>query len=593
MRIATPRFLAASPLLAATLLLTGCQQWNQLKAVLGDRPSIHMPARPAVQLVDSGQNWSPQQVQWFHHAGQGAEIMPYSWFLALEQPKLKPFGSVGRFSDPAYLAGFGFLPEDPGPGNPDGLPVGFTQEMVVDPYKNAPVQIAGLTCAACHTGQLEFHGKGVRVEGGTASANVVAFQTELGFAVLYTDLLPWRFDRFAKQVLGPNATSEQKKELHADFDKFFKAGFAESSAATKRNIYAAQDGFGRIDALARIGNYVFATELGNDANLSPADAPVKLPPLWHTSWFSWVQYNNSIQQPMMRNIGEALGVRAPLNLTNPARLYQSTVNVTNLWKMEGQLAGPTAFNGLQPPPWPAAVFGAIDTAKAQHGAEVYKQRCEGCHLPPLNSPEIQQDKYWEPGLAGHRFLKLKVIPLDEIGTDPRQALDWANRTADTGALGLGTVPASVGTRAVTAKVRDLNYDALGLTPEQRLEWNGYRDDGVTAPLGYAARPLTGLWATPPFLHNGSVVSLYELLLPANQRRKVFFTGSREFDPLHVGYDPSILAYGFTYRTDQLDDPHPGNSNAGHQFSNTPGKGVLGPELSEEDRWALIEYLKTL
>jgi hypothetical protein len=151
----------------------------------------------------------------------------------------------------------------------------------------------------------------------------------------------------------------------------------------------------------------------------------------------------------------------------------------------------------------------------------------------------------------------------------------------------------VGTRAVTAKVRDLNYDALGLTPEQRLEWNGYRDDGVTATLGYAARPLTGLWATPPFLHNGSVVSLYELLLPANQRRKVFFTGSREFDPLHVGYDPSILAYGFTYRTDQLDDPHPGNSNAGHQFSNTPGKGVLGPELSEEDRWALIEYLKTL
>ena len=51
--------------------------------------------------------------------------------------------------------------------------------------------------------------------------------------------------------------------------------------------------------------------------------------------------------------------------------------------------------------------------------------------------------------------------------------------------------------------------------------------------------------------------------------------------------------GFEFRTDQPDDPHPGNSNAGHEFRNTPGKGVIGPELSDEERWALIEYLKTL
>ena len=589
MRIAATRRLAAAfALAAAAPLLTGCQHWTELKQVLGDRPSAHMPARPAIQLVDSGQNWSPQQKQWFHHAGQGAEVMPYKWFLALEQPKLKVFGSAGLFADSDYLAGFGFLPEAAGPDNPDGLPIGFTQEMVVNPHTNAQEQIVGLTCAACHTGQMEYHGKGIRVEGGTASANVVAFQDELGYAVLYTAKVPWRFDRFAKRVLGPNASKEEKQALRADFDKFFQAGFDEANAANAKNIYATQDGFGRIDALARIGNYVFATELGNKDNLSVASAPVKLPPLWNTSWFAWVQYNNSIQQPMMRNIGEALGVRAQLNLTDPAKLYQSTVNVTNLWKMEGQLSGPSAFAGLQPPPWPAAVFGPIDTAKAQRGAAVYKARCERCHMPPLNSPEIQDAQYWEPGLAGHRFLKLKVIPLDVIGTDPRQALNWANRTADTGRLGLGIVPASVGTRAVTAKVRDLNYDAMGLTPEQRLEWNGYREDGVTAPLGYTAHPLTGRWATPPFLHNASVPSLYELLLPADRRPASFTTGSREFDPQKVGYSSVPIENGFVF-----DTRIPGNSNAGHEFSNTPGKGVLGPELTDDERWALIEYLKTL
>jgi hypothetical protein len=165
----------------------------------------------------------------------------------------------------------------------------------------------------------------------------------------------------------------------------------------------------------------------------------------------------------------------------------------------------------------------------------------------------------------------------------------------TGALGLGTVSAAVGLRAVTTKIRDMNYDALGLTADERMEWNGYRDDGVTAPLGYRARPLGGLWATPPFLHNGSVPSLYQMLIPADQRDKSFYVGSREFDPKNVGYSRGKFDGGFEFEIDQPpNDPHPGNSNAGHEFRNAPlGKGVIGPEFSDEERWALIEYLKTL
>jgi hypothetical protein len=569
--------------------MSGCQD---VKAVFVKRSSEDMPPYKPVDVRFKSQNWSPDQREWFYHTAQGTELLPYKWFLALEQPEIKIFGAVPKFSDTGYLARFGFLPDAVSAQNPDGLPVGFARDTVIDPTSGQSVEVVGLSCAACHTGQLEYQGKGIRIDGGSAAVDLASFQTELGYAVAFTDKVPFRFDRFARAVLGDNASDDAKKQLKQEFEAVLNAGLAESNAADAGKLYASAGGFGRTDALGRIGNYVFGTELDN-ANLRVADAPVKLPPLWYTSWFDWVQYNASIQQPMVRNIGESLGVRARVNLTDPKNLFRSTVNVKSLWEMESLLAGPTAFTGLKSPTWPVEIFGPIDQAKAQKGAELYKQYCQSCHLPSLNSPDIQDQKYWDAGLAGRRFLKLKVVPLEEIGTDPREASDWAERTAVTGAMGLGTVPATVGLRTVTSKIRDMNYDALQLSAEQRLEWNGFRDDGVTAQLGYRARPLGGLWSTPPFLHNGSVPSLYQLLLPADQRDKTFYVGNREFDPREVGYSKTQFKGDFEFHTDQTGDPHPGNSNLGHEFRNTPGKGVIGPELSDEQRWAIIEYLKTL
>ena len=124
--------------------------------------------------------------------------------------------------------------------------------------------------------------------------------------------------------------------------------------------------------------------------------------------------------------------------------------------------------------------------------------------------------------------------------------------------------------------------------------NGGRNGAhpATPPLAYRARPLGGLWATPPCLHNGSVPNLYQMLVPADQRDMVFHTGGRAFDPKNVGYSTAKFDGGFEFRTDRPNDPHP-NSNAVHEFRNTPCKGVIGRELSDEERLAIIEYLKTL
>lgn len=122
---------------------------------------------------------------------------------------------------------------------------------------------------------------------------------------------------------------------------------------------------------------------------------------------------------------------------------------------------------------------------------------------------------------------------------------------------------------------------------------------------YIARPNTGVWATPPYLHNGSVPNVYELLSPAGDRHGCFYLNpSMEYDPEKLGYvirecdnqpDPKDLSQNFAFYTGR-----PGNSNQGHEFANTPRcstnnkePGVLGCELPHQDRLAIVEYLKTL
>jgi hypothetical protein len=182
-----------------------------------------------------------------------------------------------------------------------------------------------------------------------------------------------------------------------------------------------------------------------------------------------------------------------------------------------------------------------------------------------------------------------MIPLGEIGTDPKEALNFYNRTADSGPLGKGILSARDGLKYITQKLIDQSYAELKLSPEEQQEWNGYRQNELLAPLAYKARPHNGIWATPPYLHNGSVPNLFSLLSPVSERPKVFFLGSKQYDPVKLGLSTEPLEGASEFRTDM-----PGNSNAGHEFNDGPkGNGVIGPKLSPEERMAIIEYLKTL
>jgi len=650
---------AVGAALLAVTALSGC------KYLPPDLPERELPSR----TVWLDQNWSDDSRFWFHHATQGTSTIPvpYQWFMALEAPVIRLFGDPPMLADPAYLFRFGFITSpaathygqaaqagqhgyqgdadghrvsyDPAlfPGNPDGLPVGFARTPAYeDPATGRPLpDQLGFTCAACHTGQMTFKGTGIRIDGAPATTDLGKFRTVLGLALGYTDMIPGRFGRFADRVLGPDHTDAQAAALRAELKALIALGEQVTQQMAKGMEGSVEEGFMRLDALNRIGTQVFYTDLlaakeeGFSAlpNLAPNNAPVNYPATWSTSWFDWVQYDASIRQPMVRNAGEALGVSAKVNLTNPDRpLFKGSVPLTEVHDMEELLAGPdpflqpVGFKGLASPVWPADLFAVLDptlkppsAADVAEGRRLYGQHCASCHGVAPNDPSgaFWDTANWtEPNEAGQRYYKVPVIALEKIGTDPAQADVLRTRTVklpaylkvpkpnpvdgvycEDQASGEVVAEAAFGwaLAVVTGRVIDRWYTDNKVPPAERARMDGYRPNCIQAPAGYKARPLNGIWATAPFLHNGSVPSLAELLKPAAERVKKFCLGSLEFDPVAVGYDTTCIK-GSTV----IDTTVKGNLNTGHSFENAPlGNGVIGPALNEEDRKALLEYLKTL
>jgi hypothetical protein len=553
---------------------------------------------PPAKLVRVEQGWTDDQRLHFHHTPQGTRLVPYDWFMALEQPCLSLF-ACDLLADKNYLARFGFLSsQSDWKLNPDGLPIGFArQQDFYDPDTKETYSVVGLTCAACHTGELHYGTYAVRVDGAPAMIEVTEFQKALLYSIGLTQRIPFRYGRFEKRVLGPNATEDQSAALKRRFTEFIdRAKFELDNAGPGKGIYDNPAGFNRTDALTRIGNQVFAVDMKNAANFVPANAPVRFPQIWDASWFSWVQYNSSISDPLVRNVGEALGVRAAVKLDDKdAKDFGNSVHIEGLKQLEWLLSGPAPFQGLRPPEWPAE-FPALNAKKVTRGAELYKLHCERCHLPPAEelAADLQkpQPTYWWENSQKKRFLKLTDVRVTKVGTDSHEAMDFISRTADSGSLGKGRVSAGVGLDMVTNGIVNKFFEQMKLTPAQQIEWRGGRDPhdpAVRAEPIYKARPLTGIWAVSPYLHNGSVPSLYALLSPQSERPDTFWTGSKEFDPVKVGHDISEFKGAFLY-----DVRKPGNWNRGHEFKGDgKGDGVVGPALSPDDRFAIIEYLKSL
>lgn len=700
---------------------------------------------PALEPVDEyvwlDQGWGEKQDsllrETYYYTAQGTSMpqgasdgaVRYDWFVNLELPF-----SEQRFADPDHMRRYRFL-VDPKPtaANPDQLPIGFTRHF--DPRIGE--YVLDITCAACHSGEIQYTRNGrtqaIRIDGGPAMHAFTDmsrgnFVPELAASLINTVASPWKFDRFAKKVLGagyPRGKPHLRTALRTTISTMLHSG----QNNPLRKLYPLAEGFGRTDALGRIGNTAFGDHLV-PANYQTGDAPVSYPYVWNIWKFDWVQYNGSVAQPLARNVGEALGVGAiaPLrsDMQEPlpaAERFRSSVDIAGLTRIEH------ALQMLRPPRWPEHILGAIDREKAARGKELFEQRCRGCHGPHVSEPAraMATAPLKPEGLEW----RIEVIPLEHIGTDPTAARGFMERRYDLSETGLTRMDLGVALHPLltTDLVRDIHFRlgelvrlralrgapdaglsaalaALPEIPQARLPFVMFEPDfkpleatlgSALAPLpavpdaghrpddpftcdeqchlvnllwdirhgranidatidgldvtkmsegialnvvgimiknrfyadqgidyatqqclegfgaldlpqeiaGYKPRPLAGVWATAPFLHNGSVPTLYQMLLPPGKRDRRFFVGRREFDPKNVGFvtqpDADGDDDGFW-----LDTSIKGNLNIGHAFAADaatwkqhladPKKhplpsGVIGPEFTDEERYALVEYLK--
>lgn len=613
-----------------------------------------------IEYLDQG--WDATDSLWFYTTTQGSDLMPYDFFMVLEQP-----GKDELFRSNDNMNFYRYLPQKATRTNPDALPVGW----VKDDYKDK--EYIGLTCAACHTGQVNYNGVGIRIDGGPAAADMETIMKDLAKALKHTFEDEETRNRFVKNVLARGNYQSESKVLE-DLKRFKQRliGYIDINRSNVAYGYARLDAFGRIynrvlehlvnkhvledlilnghvmgdqpmspeefnqlmrgidkvmtseqrdDLVENLTQKLDGWQLGRlrEALFNRPNAPVSYPFLWDIAQHDYVQWNGLAQNAGLgsigRNVGEVIGVFGMLDWKEEKRTtlstiigstdvnFSSSVNVHNLRLIESHL------NKLQSPKWPEEILGAIDRQRAERGRLLYSQHCVECHT---------QIERADP----NRRVVAHMSRVSDVGTDPMMAANSINATGYSGILRNGYVNVSVGNILLDEKapvaalltkatlnvvatpdpdkwffqrwadwIVDITTTFFSNEIKPSIKQGRYDPDTTAMPLAsmnsYKARPLNGIWATAPYLHNGSVPTLYDLLLPKKRandpdngkyRPDHFVVGSREFDPNKVGLKENDQ--GFVFDTSKI-----GNSNAGHEYATY--------HLGEEDRMDLLEYLKTL
>jgi hypothetical protein len=597
----------------------------------GDQPP-DAPGQDGGEHARPGQSSVTSRRRMLYHLAEGSEIFPLDWLLALRSKQTgKPFledpERFGLIRDPEALE----IPGFEGVQLPIGLTIGTPPDVLraIATFKRSPgpqelltTRMVGVNCAACHVGRLRYKNKDLPViEGAPNLFNIDAFYQELFESAAEIVLKREKREAFLTDLGKLGVKSEISRTLVTTFERIRRdpsdVSTTEEKAIIKRigdalegaDLRALQNegavlhkvaevlrelrskhkgdpigrfldaygllfsrleflmtlvslhtggqqvtspGPGRIDAFGNVRRLVFTK-----APKTPLNAPVSFPHLWGVSQLEWFHWDGNTNSFMERNIGQAMGLGAIADLETGT----STISPLNIHTLE------SLFSQLTTPKWQEEQFGAVDTASERYrrGAALYVQHCAQCHDRQEGGQKTPEGSI--------------TYGLRQIGTDPLRARNFAQPLER-------EKPFTQELQAVAEKVK--NQATIGANPaehrgpfdlpEKQIRW--------LTTLGYVARPLEGIWATAPYLHNGSVPTLDDLLKPEEERPVRFPLGHREYDPVKLGYvsefnkvPASEQSAVFVYDTRVA-----GNSNRGHNY---------GTQLSSHDRVALLEYLKVM
>ncbi len=412
-------------LLTALFLVVVCVQ--QAAAQVGPNRDAFIATQdplgePVTKVVYLEQNWTPEESLQFYFTEQGSQIIPYDWFLALEQvDQAKPF------RDNENILKYRYLPQNSDKFNPDGLPVGFVSG------NGLSRKWLGMTCAACHTSEIRLGTTGYRIDGGPAQGDVQAFLAAMTAALVRTQSDPQKFGRFAAKILGANNNAANQTDLHEQLTTMInvRVGYNLRNFAGYNPNLPQQPPpvrYARLDAVGAIVNQAYFHATPAAALTSPiagamlADAPVSYPFLWDTPQHDVVQWLGIAKsggpfdiQSLSRNVGEVLGVFAEITIPEKPSIlnlgYSSSVKIPELGELENLV------KTLWSPQWPAD-FPKIDQTAAAKGAALYKTNCLSCHA-----------------LINRTDPNRKIIAMmQDVGTDPRASTNFFNRTGPSGKL---------------------------------------------------------------------------------------------------------------------------------------------------------------
>jgi hypothetical protein len=521
---------------------------------------------PPVEILENGLG---QDRSTFYHTAEGSELFP-KVFLEAAQTRETP---SRPFLD--TLEDYGLI-RDGQPSDTDPMSLGYIG-LTVSKNKETKVDLVGVNCAACHVGQIETaDGKRIRIDGAPNMFDII------GFFNAITKTKP-NVGKLASGIVDDMKSNRWYNLLSpVNF-----AGNVDSYVVHLTELAPLANGTtpmaGRADAFGAARAVFFG-------DTEPLTAVTSFPSVWGFQREAWFHWNANTNSALERNIGQAIGLGASFDLSD----CSTSLIIDSLAKMEK-----LAYK-IQPPAWPEQFLGAIDKTKAKAGKAIYMKECAKCHD---NYKDIENG----PGNPRYDYT---LFSLAAVGTDPYEAM---NSTRDVVVNSNMCLPAP--TKMATISFADAHNLFLGRVrdaaiakylkenPDKKSEvdnWGDHRTDSRfvdrfsdpaycdpknprACPI-YPAKPLVGIWASPPYLHNGSVPSMMDLLKPASERPDHFLVGQRRYDTKTMGYDQNAGQGRLLSLKDSVGNFFSGDSNAGHEY---------GTKLAETEKLQLIEFLKSL
>lgn len=587
--------------LILALCLSGCSALGLLSPTPVypvSRPLQYLPGSSFDPTITNG--LSNLDRDEYYSMDYGLQYLPTHVLLSL---KRATSDTIPRVMDELFFdrpERFGLLPNYVNPNIP--LPIGVTSSTDTD-Y----VPMSGINCSACHTTMISNkNNQFFLVDGGSSRFQIDVFLGEMLKSVIATLLNPVEFEAFYDRYqirTGEVDRNPADKSLASSI----KTSITTSDTAaleTTLNALPQQHQAGKNTTLTsaayptwtqlstRTGMYVYLTRrfvylfslakygtnpagstvaasgpgranpwqptksmladkyLHSKNTYKVAGGPINIPFMWDHNRQHLVFLLGNTNSMVERNMAQSIALLADFNPTT----FETTTSIKRL-EIVSQYA-----RRAKPPTWPENILGPIDQNLATQGKEIFKKECLSCHNPHTTDTATAS--------ANYAYL--------DVGTDPDyyygqiEQLDGKDLFADILTPFMTHVK---GAASIIEGIPDISAYEQGRTP---VIWKGPSSNAIIA------KPLMGVWATPPYLHNGSIPTIRDLLNPAFMRPSTFHIAGYVYNTHDLGYteDPT-LPYGFDFHVHCL--VCDGNLNTGHEY---------GTQLSSAEKDALIEFIKS-